>query len=920
MATDINIAGRLHSMASGNVVAGADEILDDTLGKKQSAINQELYQGAGRPQLNTEDLDYNSDNQLQFADRLYDSESTDGMGYKILRQGDGLTFANQVTDTNTIYEIRNEFDLNDPTGENPVSLPSGSVLRFNGGSVTNGALRGTIDIENMPSDFLANVDCRKLVVKSMKHLSLGDVSDTFDNYRNGIVSYRHEQNIKGSAHYYDITGLSKLYVLSSTSYPSIRLVFYDENLDYVGVSDWTIPTTYEVSVPAGAKYVTFILAFSIGQIPTLEAVLKNISFSFLDCARTYISDEMRFGRGGVPDSLSISTTDVTNTYIRPTQKDFKLTDSVDNSSICIPYNVFKYYDYLTITANGIKGSRVHFLKEEPTANNQLVSYSDYYLDNIGFGFDNGKKLKIDFAIPKDARYIYVLNRTSGNNNTPDSITLRKRTIPDKYIVQYTDSSNRNMNQYTMKFMHWNIGNFSNGSYPYPNSYEGSDVTNKYNPRKTAFQTFLSTYASDCHFLLNEYNEVFANVNGEEISTPSVVFSNVKAGIVCPRSSSTGYNKLAAFLREGLRSDIYKEFESLKGVISQRGTFEYGVGYTLTSYSIGSVVLYVMSLHAPNHIGNNSELDYIHDPDYNDALYDEILSIVSDYANVILVGDFNRGAPANFSKFTNAGFTILNEVDEPIKITHPARNAEEQDSTLDWVLYKCSQLTVSDFYVYQTETVYHETGSADDKLLSDHYPLSFTVTRNTQSNITKNTGNYRYNIATNTPQWYNGEEWFSFNTSGETPTIIANNTDLDSIVDIGQYYSNSADKTNTLLHKPADLVSGGFQMFVRPIAGDGSARVMQILKGNYTNAPIYIRRSQNDKTFSLGWEKIDCYTVGTSGGTTAYDTTNYYYGDSTNRANVTSNVSIGHKYFDTTLGKPIFWNGTQWVYADGTAVS
>ena len=42
MATDINIAGRLHSMATGNVVAGADEILDDAIGKKQSVINQKV--------------------------------------------------------------------------------------------------------------------------------------------------------------------------------------------------------------------------------------------------------------------------------------------------------------------------------------------------------------------------------------------------------------------------------------------------------------------------------------------------------------------------------------------------------------------------------------------------------------------------------------------------------------------------------------------------------------------------------------------------------------------------------------------------------------------------------------------------------------------------------------------------------------
>lgn len=43
MAKDINIGGRLHSIATGNVVAGANEILDDNLGKKQTQINTETY-------------------------------------------------------------------------------------------------------------------------------------------------------------------------------------------------------------------------------------------------------------------------------------------------------------------------------------------------------------------------------------------------------------------------------------------------------------------------------------------------------------------------------------------------------------------------------------------------------------------------------------------------------------------------------------------------------------------------------------------------------------------------------------------------------------------------------------------------------------------------------------------------------------
>ena len=42
MANEIKIGGRLHSVASGNVLAGADEIIDDNTGKKQSVINAEV--------------------------------------------------------------------------------------------------------------------------------------------------------------------------------------------------------------------------------------------------------------------------------------------------------------------------------------------------------------------------------------------------------------------------------------------------------------------------------------------------------------------------------------------------------------------------------------------------------------------------------------------------------------------------------------------------------------------------------------------------------------------------------------------------------------------------------------------------------------------------------------------------------------
>ena len=74
-----------------------------------------------------EDLTRNADGKLQFKDRAYG----DGMGYVILRKD--KTFAEQVTQANTIYEIRYDFDLN---GEK-VEIPENCVLKFNGGKILN---------------------------------------------------------------------------------------------------------------------------------------------------------------------------------------------------------------------------------------------------------------------------------------------------------------------------------------------------------------------------------------------------------------------------------------------------------------------------------------------------------------------------------------------------------------------------------------------------------------------------------------------------------------------------------------------------------------------------------------------------------------------------------------------------------------
>ena len=79
-----------------------------------------------------EDLTSDENNLLKLKDR----SALNGMGYIILRKE--KTFAEQLTQTNTIYEIRYDFDLNG--GE--VTIPGGCVLDFQGGSLSNGSIVG----------------------------------------------------------------------------------------------------------------------------------------------------------------------------------------------------------------------------------------------------------------------------------------------------------------------------------------------------------------------------------------------------------------------------------------------------------------------------------------------------------------------------------------------------------------------------------------------------------------------------------------------------------------------------------------------------------------------------------------------------------------------------------------------------------
>lgn len=102
-----------------------DKVLEKEVANIKPIINQGTINNAA------DEEDITSVNSLL---KLRDRAALNGMGYIILRKN--KSFAEQVTQANTIYELRYDFDLS----KNAFSMPQNCVLYFNGGSIENGTI------------------------------------------------------------------------------------------------------------------------------------------------------------------------------------------------------------------------------------------------------------------------------------------------------------------------------------------------------------------------------------------------------------------------------------------------------------------------------------------------------------------------------------------------------------------------------------------------------------------------------------------------------------------------------------------------------------------------------------------------------------------------------------------------------------
>lgn len=131
------------------------EIVNELDGKVNGVVEDEKsFEDAIRDQVNNykpiviegnvtnaaDEEDITSENGLL---KLKNRSALNGMGYVILRKD--KTFAEQVTQANTIYEIRYDFDLNGAE----IEIKEGCTLKFDGGSLRKGTLKNDVAINNI---------------------------------------------------------------------------------------------------------------------------------------------------------------------------------------------------------------------------------------------------------------------------------------------------------------------------------------------------------------------------------------------------------------------------------------------------------------------------------------------------------------------------------------------------------------------------------------------------------------------------------------------------------------------------------------------------------------------------------------------------------------------------------------------------
>lgn len=165
-----------------------------------------------------EDLEQHC-NVVRFKDRGYNPILSSGKGYKILRKNwsgrHNSLSQEMISIPNTIYEVRYDFDL----GGKEIIIPTGCVLKFEGGSFRNGTLIGTnTDIK---ADSLSNLFNNIVIMGTWKVANIYSKWFDFDftEKANNQVNLQNLCNLT-SDNFYGTIYIAPMTIWASTDKPN----------------------------------------------------------------------------------------------------------------------------------------------------------------------------------------------------------------------------------------------------------------------------------------------------------------------------------------------------------------------------------------------------------------------------------------------------------------------------------------------------------------------------------------------------------------------------------------------------------------------------------------------------------------------------------------------------------------------------
>lgn len=190
---------------------------------------------------------WNKIKQLVLGNRPYEPTEFSGKGYKVLEKNiktvngvkKNILTAAMINQPNTIYEIRYDFDLNGET----IEMQEGCILKFNGGTLTNGTLSGNVQ---MIGDGYTNCNITncKIDFDASLYITYGNKENTEELQR--ILNIA--SNISGKVYFsktLDIYYSSKVYISSNSIIDFKNVTLIQHGLDSTFMNIGNFKETYD---------------------------------------------------------------------------------------------------------------------------------------------------------------------------------------------------------------------------------------------------------------------------------------------------------------------------------------------------------------------------------------------------------------------------------------------------------------------------------------------------------------------------------------------------------------------------------------------------------------------------------------------------------------------------------------------------